>query len=364
MNIYVDEAGVFIPPRARRRYSLVLALVVPTAAEAELFYQFLRLRDSWPEQAVEIKGSKLSEKETAQVMNLLARHEVIAEYCGIDMALHPDDVIDEFKDRQAAGITENLTPAHAEAVVRKWHEVADGVRRLANPLFVQAFLTIDLIIELLHTAVNYFVQRRPTELGRFAWTIDRKDRTITEMEQLWSTLILPIGEARSAQRPVAKVQGFDYSHFTKYLVEESTADEKMKLHLQWMRDALPSSKPLPQNLRCIDGKRIWTEERAFADSQNNLGLQLADIAATTLCRALNGNLQQPGWEPIAQILIRKFTAPFFQFGKAAGQHPGLEAHAANVWRTLSAQSQPMVLERSKENMADAGAPAPRHEEDR
>jgi hypothetical protein len=56
------------------------------------------------------------------------------------------------------------------------------------------------------------------------------------MEHLWSTLILPIGESRSAQHPYAKVQGFDYSHFAKYEIEEATTDEKMKRHLQWMRD--------------------------------------------------------------------------------------------------------------------------------
>jgi hypothetical protein len=54
-----------------------------------------------------------------------------------------------------------------------------------------------------------FVQRRPSELGRFVWTIDRKDRTVTEMERLWSTLILPIGEPWSAERPLARVEGFD-----------------------------------------------------------------------------------------------------------------------------------------------------------
>ena len=58
----------------------MLALVVPTAAEPDLFYRFLRLRDSWPQQAIEIKGSKLDEEQAAQVMDLLAAHGAIAEY--------------------------------------------------------------------------------------------------------------------------------------------------------------------------------------------------------------------------------------------------------------------------------------------
>lgn len=345
MNIYLDEAGPFIPPKGGRRYSLVLALIVPSAVETELFYQFLRLRDSWPQTAIEIKGSKLDEEKAAQVMDLLAAHGAIAEYYAIDMALHPDNVIEEFKERQAAAITANLTRDHAIAVVRGLQEDADGIRNLANPLFVQAFISIELSLDMIDVAINYYAQRRPEELSRFAWRIDRKDRTVTEMERLWSTLMLPIGESRSSLRPYAKVEGFDYTHFAKYEVDEITADDKMKRHLKWMRETLPSTGSRTEPLRCIDAKRLWTEDRTFEDSKNNLGLQLADIAATTLCRALNGNLQLAGWKPIAKILIRKRTAPFLQIGRAArDRHPPLDARAEKVWRTLDANSQSMVIE--------------------
>ena len=49
MRIYIDEAGDFFgPPNPASSFSLVLALVVPAVFEDELFYEFLRLRDSWP----------------------------------------------------------------------------------------------------------------------------------------------------------------------------------------------------------------------------------------------------------------------------------------------------------------------------
>lgn len=345
MTIYIDEAGPFIPPQGKRRYSLVFALVIPHATETELFYQFLRLRDTWPQQAVEIKGSKLNEQETATVLDLLAEHYVIAEYYAIDMSLHSDDVIDEFKHRQAAAITANLTSEHAAAVVRRLHDDADGIRQLANPLFVQAFVSIKLSLDMIDVAINYYAQRRPRELGEFAWTIDRKDRAATQMEQLWSTLMMPIGESRSSLHPYAKVEGFDYTHFAKYEINEVTAEEKMSRHLKWMRETLPSASPRTEPLRCIDAKKLWMENRRFEDSKNSLGLQLADIAATTLCRALNGNLQQAGWKPMSRLLIRKKTAPFLQIGKAArGQHPALDPVAERVWRTLDANSQSMVLD--------------------
>jgi hypothetical protein len=97
--------------------------------------------------------------------------------------------------RRSPRLTKGSIP---EPVVQRLHEDAAAIRALANPLFVQAYLTIELILEIPHTAINYFAQRRPDELGRFAWRIDRKDRTVTEMEKLWSMLILPFGEPRSA----------------------------------------------------------------------------------------------------------------------------------------------------------------------
>lgn len=276
-------------------------------------------------------------------MKLLAAHNVIAEYYVIDMALHTSEVIDDFKARQAASLTEHLTPMHSAGVVRRLHEEAQVIRTMPNPLFVQAFVTIKLILEMLDTAINYFAQRRPSELGRFAWMIDQKDRSLTQMEQLWTTLILPFGESQSARHPFAEVDGFDYRYFGKYEIAESTGDERMKRHLEWMRSALPFSEPAPDELRCIDAKRILNEERAFADSRSNLGLQLADIVASTLCRAYNRHLQLPGWEPVSLLLVRKRTAPFMQVGKAAEQYRGLEPHAAMVWRTLDARSKAMVI---------------------
>ncbi|MEO8048853.1 MAG: hypothetical protein ABI833_00435 [Acidobacteriota bacterium] len=102
----------------------MLALVVPSATEADLFYQFLRVRDSWPQQAMELKGSKLKEDQVAQVIDLLAAHDVIAEFYGIDMARHPTDII------------------------------GHGSMSPSIILF----------------------RGRPSELGRFVWTMDRKDR--------------------------------------------------------------------------------------------------------------------------------------------------------------------------------------------
>lgn len=115
-----------------------------------------------------------------------------------------------------------------------------------------------------------------------------------------------------------------------------------------MREHLPRPRRLPSKRPYLEANRILTEEPYFEDSQHNLGLQLADIAATTLFLALNGNLRQEGWAPMAGQLIRKLirkrTAPFLQLGQATTGHPPLEPHAAKIWRTLRDKELPMMFE--------------------
>src|ERR1039458_550367 len=77
MHVYIDEAGPFIKPQTKP-FSLVLALIVPATAQDDLFYEFLRARDQWPQVGVEIKGSTLDETQTAQVAASLTKHDVLA----------------------------------------------------------------------------------------------------------------------------------------------------------------------------------------------------------------------------------------------------------------------------------------------
>src|SRR5260370_30461475 len=102
MRIFIDEAGVFLrPTSSASSYSLVLDLVVPLSCEKELFYQFLRLRDSWPKQQIEIKGSTLDEIQAAQVIEVLASFDVVVEFIAVDVALHQKDMVEAFKSAKA-----------------------------------------------------------------------------------------------------------------------------------------------------------------------------------------------------------------------------------------------------------------------
>lgn len=323
-------------------FSLVLALVAPSAVEDELFYEFLRLRDGWPKQAVEIKGSSLSETQAAQIIDLLTRFDVVVDFVAVDMASHAKNAIDDFKSRQAKAITAHVTREHHPEMVLQLVQIERIIRDMPNQLFIQAELTIQLILKILQTATLYHVQRRPEELGDIAWTVDRKNHSITEMEETWTTLILPMSENHFARAPIKFLAEADYSHFARYEVDPAT-DQDMARHIDWMRVTY-GEREAPPKSSVIDAKRLLTEQQAFADSRDSLGLQLADMLASIVRRAANNKLQPPGWKDLGKLFIRN-TRPgwFVQLGGAGAQQE-IQGTALELYRVLEKGSKSMLDE--------------------
>ncbi len=163
------------------------------------------------------------------------------------------------------------------------------------------------------------------------------------MEKVWTTLILPMTEFHFATHPFLRLKGADYSHFNKYEVHAATANHEMARHLQWMHDSYDLKDSGEQ--KGIDLRRLFTEKQTFVDSRENLGVQLADITATTLRRALNRQLQRPGWEAFGRLLVlKKEKRPIIQLGDPATQGAlPVEGHLLRVWQTLRANSRAMLL---------------------
>jgi hypothetical protein len=260
----------------------------------------------------------------------------------IDMGLHDVACVADFKERQAVAVTARMTTEHQPTMVREMEGIRDAFRTMSNQLFVQAFLTMRLVIKTCDTAQLYYVQRSPQELGSFTWVIDRKDHDLTTMEKTWSKFILPQGETESAGKPARRLIDCDYSHFAKYEVHEPTASPDWARKMRWMRETHGLKHP-PGQLRVINWQKLLSEDRTFEDSAKSLGLQLADITATSLRRALNGNLQQAGWEGFGRLFIHKNDElPFCMIGSTP-RKTRLEPPARDVWGILSRHARNMIL---------------------
>lgn len=342
MRIYIDEAGAFVvPPAGADSFSLVLSLTIPSSVEPHLFYDFLRLRDEWPVKGIEIKGSSLDETQTAQVIQVCRRHDVLVNFVALNTATHDDLLVDDFKRRQADALLAHLTPEHQPSMVQSLKTMADDMRKMPNQLFLQAFATMELLLGIVEETTVYYVQRIPEELADISWVIDRKDKTITQMEHMWSTLILPMSETYFARRPFAALAGADYSHFDKrYTFTQENVDPEMDRHMKWLKE-IHGLRAFNAKDRGVNAGRLFQEQREFKDSRDSLGIQLADILASTLRRALNGKLKIEGWGEFGQLIVRRRNTGsyFIQLG------PGITpVNAPSVCYVLDRTAKSMILD--------------------
>jgi Protein of unknown function (DUF3800) len=256
-------------------------------------------------------------------------------------------LVDNFKNRQADGVTANITREHHPGPLLHLHQLGEAVRAMSNQLFLQAFATWELIIRTIREGTLYFVQRQPRELGDIGWVIDRKDRTITQMEETWTTLILPMSESASAREPLTCIEGEDYSHFdARYGIREATADQETLRHSEWL-SSVYGVPPKEKGEVGIDAKRLLTEQQTFENSRDSVGLQLTDMLASILRRALNDRLQFSGWKDFGGLLVRHHQpgTGFIQLGPG-GDTPVL-GHAKKVCQLLHARAKGMVAERDR-----------------
>jgi hypothetical protein len=120
---------------------------------------------------------------------------------------------------------------------------------------------------------------------------------------------------------------------------------KMARHLEWMQET-HGVHPLEGGKKGLDAKLLLSDRREFLDSRDSLGLQLADMLATILRRALNQRLQMQGWQDFGGLLTRKGQpgSSFLQLGLADDAPRTLKGHAEKVCRVLDARAKSMLLD--------------------
>lgn len=293
MEIRIDESGGFIAlGPGTHRVSAVGALVLPTLRLDELYAEYQALRSNFPSNDGEVKGSKLHETEVASVIELLLQYDVIFDSVVCDAASHRHRDILGFQSQQVDIVRSSVGQLHHPEMIEEVNELADRLKSLPAQLFLQHQMTIELVDRVLRHAPLYLVQRCPAELGSFRWIVDAKGEKMTKYEEVWSKLVFPSQQARTAKNPHPVLRGADYSYFEPFLIDNPS---------------LPGPPYLPEDesdLRVIDLRKVLMEGLTFEDSKNELGLELVDIVTNGLTRAMNGRLQRHGWQDLGRLMIR------------------------------------------------------------
>jgi len=316
MHVFIDESGSFIPLGGKKSaVSAVGALVIPTGKVSDVLDDYSRVRGRFRKVGAEVKGSALDENEILQVISLLTRYDVLFEATVADFGMHSRSDVRGFQELQAVKVTEHLTDKHHPNLVRQVRALRDDLAALPEQLFTHSLLLMDLIDRVARHATLYYVQRVPEELGSFEWVVDAKDQQITPSEELWRNLIMPVMQTRSLHDPLAMLEGADYSHFDQFLTELDPNEE------------LPAEAPQRQSGRGIDLNALVGRHLRFADSRDELGLELVDILTNALTRAMNGRLQPLGWSELGSLMIKQQP----QCVKMVVFTPDTDQHSTTSW---------------------------------
>ena len=337
MRIYVDESGGFIPGIATSRVSCIVALAIAEKDAEALLGRYSELRATWTT-APEVKGSSLTDDQTLEALSIVAAFDVVAKIVALDMRFQSVDQIAGFQNGQGDAFISGLTEAHS-AASRDWAQNARADWRSLPPqLAVQMYAMFLTLEEVLRDVPNYYAQRLPNELGRFDWCIDPKDVTTARYDELWQRLVCPVLQKMSIEQPAARVEGFDYSAFDRF-------EKPLPPYLHTVLPARPGARSTSPDL-----KMILSESVSFPDSRSEIGLQLADIVASALTKAMNGKLSEQVWPVLGSLMIQRPRdeppVRFVALGpREAGPTELLRAtpHHRDVLTTLRLFCKPMLV---------------------
>ena len=155
------------------------------------------------------------------------------------------------------------------------------------PLYLQALTTFEVLHRLIGHVTMYFCQRRPSELGAFAWIVDGKDPTVvTKWETWWSQYAQGALATMSKRRPAPMLPIGDYSHYDRFSVIGDDGEKGTDLKLL-LNDIRFSTK---------------AEE----------GLEFVDILTNAIRRTLTGSLKKDGWKNIHRLMVHR-NETYLQF---------------------------------------------------
>jgi len=344
VRIFIDESGGFIvPEHPSSRVSCVAALTIPESELSGLFGDFVALRSRFTD-AKEIKGSELTDGQVEAVLWTLGRYDVVVEVATIDAGAHSLEEIRRLRTEQGNKIVAHLTPEHHPNLRAEMEALRQEWLSLSEQLVVQMYAMVAVIDSVIRNATLYYAQRRPAELGRFDWIIDPKDIGKTRYERVWEMVISPFLQDLSIRRPMAMVAEFDYSGFERF----RSSFKEMPEHLRAAAQMEPSDEPFI----ATDVAKLMRESVAFPDSKSSPGLQMADIVANTVARAMNKKLPENVWRHVGRLTVQKEKGrhsihPIML--SADPVEPGTVAHELNYYGYVLGQldryCKPMLLNR-------------------
>lgn len=277
--------------------------------------QFTKLRGRLPLDKGEVKGRLLDERQINQVVGFLARNEVLFEVTVTDLGLQSEAYLLAYKKAHAQGMLER---AHRfrEPARQDVETACRQIQATSVPLYLQAITTFEVLQSIIAHVPLFFAQRRPKDLGTFAWIVDGKDpKKVTKWETWWSWYARGALATMSKRRPAWRIDAADYTYFDRFC------------------------SPGAEGSQGIDLSLLLNDLRFSAATET--GLELIDILVTATRRAMVGNLQFSGWQNIRRLMVHR-REPYIKLVVLGETDVIRHASYSDVVRHFSTGGKPML----------------------
>ena len=284
LHIYIDESGVFKPASHGDAWSVVAAFVIIEKDERLLKQLVTQLKLACGKTYKdEIKLKDISEDRYISFLSALARSTGGTLYCtATDMSFVSDSAVIQHRDIQSEKIVEHKDKMHYETARTGLELLSDQVKRLSPQLYMQLVCQVNLIADVINRAILFYVQRNPKNLSRFRWRIDQKNTEKNEYEDAFEKVAPALLQSISLENPSIAVREFDYTAMSKFTYTKANAPN-------YLNECYGLSVNVENSLNV--GK-IMRDDLSFPDSKECIGVQVADLLASGIRRALRGQFEK------------------------------------------------------------------------
>jgi hypothetical protein len=239
------------------------------------------------------------------------------------------------RQRQADGMTVNLTEEHSPQLVADVERLRRMLEEMPPQLYAQAVTLTNVAWRALEHGMLYHCQRFPGELARFRWVIDAKNKgNVTRYEEWWRECVKPMLQSYSIRHPMAFLKGGDYSAYFRNFPRVEAPD--------YLKGVVEDAEPM------CDLKAVFDRDMEFGSSNEHVGLQIADVLTNGIRRALSNRLQEKGWAPIRKLMVNQKKGAVRFISLAAGGAIRERPYAAVALSLARGGGRSMLTERRRE----------------
>lgn len=275
MIIAIDESGTFTCAPTRNSWCVVSAYVFSERIQSRSFAALKKLKkSSGAAEHQEIKLKNVSEHDYFQFIAELSKLGGVLLAVATDSHINDQATVIRHRTIQADKIRENVPRMNYESGKKGITILADEIDSLSPQLYVQLQCQVELISDIFHRAILYFVQRDPYTLRKYKWRIDQKNTAKTTYEQAFEKVICPILQTISFREPMIFLNEADYSHMEPYIYSEGEVPEYIE-------------EAYGKKLRGgVNIGKIIRDDMSFPNSKIDLAVQIADLLASGIRRCL------------------------------------------------------------------------------